>query len=146
MPDITPVSPLLQLTRTRLPVQRCNPARTGPLILIEGVIKVHEHLALFVGIFLASIVAGTFGALLGLGGGIIIIPVLTIIFKVPMKEAIAASLVSVIATSTSAAILYVEHHYTNVRLGMTLEMATTIGAILGGERRRITWKICRPAT
>lgn len=85
-----------------------------------------------IGIFFAAVVAGTFGALLGLGGGIIVIPVLTMIFKVPIKEAIAASLVSVIATSTSAAIVYVEKHFVNIRLGMTLELATTIGALLAG--------------
>lgn len=84
------------------------------------------------GIFAASMVAGTFGAMLGLGGGIIVIPVLTLIFGVPMKEAIATSLVTVIATSTSAAVVYVEKHFANIRLGMTLEMATTVGALIGG--------------
>ena len=88
-------------------------------------------LAIFI-MFLASIVAGTFGSMLGLGGGLIVIPVLTLIFKVPMKEAIAASIVTVVATSTSAAVVYVEKHYVNVRLGMVLEMATTIGALIGG--------------
>lgn len=81
--------------------------------------------------FFAAIFAGVFGAMLGLGGGLIIIPVLTILFKVSMKEAIAASIVTVVATSTSAAVVYVEKHFVNVRLGMTLEMATTIGALLG---------------
>lgn len=84
------------------------------------------------GIFAASVVAGTFGAMLGLGGGVIIIPALTIIFGVPIKEAIAASLVSVVATSTSAAVVYVEKHLTNIRLGMLLEVATTTGALAGG--------------
>ena len=83
-------------------------------------------------IFLAAVVAGTFGAMLGLGGGVIVIPVLTIFFKVPMKEAIAASIVTVVATSTSAAVAYVEKHYVNIRLGMLLEMGTTIGAVIGG--------------
>ena len=69
--------------------------------------------------------------MLGLGGGIIVIPVLTIFFKVPMKEAIAASIVTVVATSTSAAVVYVEKHYANIRLGMVLEMATTTGALMG---------------
>lgn len=82
-------------------------------------------------IFSAAIAAGTFGAMLGLGGGIIVIPVLTFFFKVPMKEAIAASIVTVVATSTSSAVVYVEKHYTNVRLGMVLEMATTVGALVG---------------
>ena len=82
-------------------------------------------------IFAAAVGAGTFGAMLGLGGGIIVIPVLTIFFHVPMKEAIAASIVTVVATSTSAAVVYVEKHYANIRLGMVLEMATTIGALAG---------------
>lgn len=82
--------------------------------------------------FVAAVAAGTLGAMLGLGGGIILIPALTIAFGVPMKEAIAASLVSVVATSTSAAVVYVEKHLVNIRLGMTLEMATTVGALLGG--------------
>lgn len=82
-------------------------------------------------IFGSAVIAGTFGAMLGLGGGIIVIPVLTIFFKVPMKEAIAASIVTVVATSTSAAVVYVEKHYANIRLGMILEMATTTGALMG---------------
>lgn len=86
---------------------------------------------IILGIFAASILAGTFGAMLGLGGGIIVIPVLTVIFRVPMKEAVATSLVTVVATSTSAAVVYVDKHIANVRLGMVLEMATTIGALTG---------------
>ena len=82
--------------------------------------------------FLAAVVAGTFGSMLGLGGGIIVIPVLTLLFKVSMKEAIAASIVTVVATSTSSAVVYVGKHMTNVRLGMVLEMATTVGALIGG--------------
>lgn len=92
----------------------------------------HVGLLVSVGIFAAAIVAGAFGAMLGLGGGVIVIPVLTVIFHVPIKEAIAASLVTVIATSTSAAAVYVEKHYTNIRLAVVLETATTIGALLGG--------------
>lgn len=77
-----------------------------------------------------------FGAMLGLGGGIIVIPVLTLIFHVPMKAAVAASLVTVVATSTSAAVVYVEKHLTNVRLGMMLELATTTGALVGALMAR----------
>jgi len=84
------------------------------------------------GMFAVAVTAGVFGSMLGLGGGIIVIPALTIIFDVPIKEAIAASLVSVVATSTSAAVVYVEKRLVNIRLGMTLEMATTVGALLGG--------------
>jgi uncharacterized membrane protein YfcA len=75
--------------------------------------------------------AGSLGALLGIGGGLIIIPVLTLFFGVPIHQAIGTSLCCVIATSSGAAASYVEHHMTDVRLGMTLELATTIGAIGG---------------
>src|SRR3954464_8955308 len=72
--------------------------------------------------------AGTFGALAGVGGGAIITPVLVLYFHVPMHQAIGISLVSVIATSTAASSVNVERHNTDVRLGMTLELATTFGA------------------
>jgi uncharacterized protein len=75
--------------------------------------------------------AGGLGALLGIGGGLIIIPVLTLFFGVPIHQAIGTSLCCVIATSSGAAASYVEHHLTDVRLGMTLELATTIGAVGG---------------
>lgn len=77
-------------------------------------------------------VAGFIGALLGLGGGIVIVPALTILFGYDIKVAAAASLVSVIATSTAAATVYVAERLTNIRLGMVLETSTTIGAFLGG--------------
>ncbi len=76
--------------------------------------------------------AGFLGSILGLGGGVLIIPMLTLIFGVPMREAIGASLVCVIATSSGAASLYVKKRLCNIRLGMTLELATTLGAITGG--------------
>nr|WP_297200268.1 sulfite exporter TauE/SafE family protein [Thermanaeromonas sp.] len=82
-------------------------------------------------IFGVSIVAGTLGALLGLGGGIIIIPALTLLLGVDIRYAIGASVVSVIATSSGAAATYIRDRITNVRIGMFLEMATTTGAILG---------------
>ncbi len=75
--------------------------------------------------------AGLLGALTGLGGGIVIVPMLTLIFHVDIRYAIGASLVSVIATSSGAAAAYVREGYTNVRVGMLLEVATTLGAILG---------------
>ena len=81
---------------------------------------------------LGGLVAGLFGSLLGLGGGVLIIPLLTLVFGVPMKEAIVTSLICVIATSCGAASLYVKKHLADIRLGMTLELATTIGAIVGG--------------
>ena len=76
--------------------------------------------------------AGLLGSILGLGGGILIIPMLTLLFGIPMREAIGASLVCVIATSSGAASLYVRRRLCDVRLGMTLELATTLGAVAGG--------------
>lgn len=75
--------------------------------------------------------AGFLGALTGLGGGVVIVPFLTLIFGIDIRYAIGASLVSVIATSSGAASAYVKEGYTNVRLGMFLEVATTFGAIVG---------------
>jgi len=74
--------------------------------------------------------AGGFGALAGVGGGIIITPLLAIYFGLPIHEAIGISLVSVIATSTATSSQYVERHVTDIRLGMTLELATTLGALI----------------
>lgn len=82
-------------------------------------------------LFLIAVVAGFIGALLGLGGGIIITPVLTLLFGVDIKYAIGASIVSVIATSSGAAIAYLRDKLTNVRIGMFLEIGTTLGAITG---------------
>jgi hypothetical protein len=75
--------------------------------------------------------AGMVGALMGIGGGLIIIPLLTLGFGIPMQEAIGASLIGVIATSTGAASKYVKQGLTNVRLALFLEMSTTIGSIIG---------------
>ncbi len=78
-----------------------------------------------------SLLAGFLGALSGLGGGSVLVPVLTLLFGVDLRYAIGASLVSVIATSSGAAAAYVREGYTNIRVGMFLEVATTSGAILG---------------
>ncbi|HEY7856178.1 MAG TPA: sulfite exporter TauE/SafE family protein [Terriglobales bacterium] len=87
---------------------------------------------LFVGVlFLSACVAGFLGALLGVGGGIFIVPTLVLLFHLPVKIAVAASLVSVIATSNAGGSSYVEQHITNLRLGMFLEVATTVGALSG---------------
>ena len=86
----------------------------------------------FTGIlFFAAVAAGLLGSLTGLGGGVVIIPVLAIIFKVDIHYAIGTSLVSVIATSSGAAAAYVREGITNIRLGMFLELATAAGAIAG---------------
>jgi uncharacterized membrane protein YfcA len=82
-------------------------------------------------IFLLSILAGMLGALTGLGGGVVIIPVLTLLFGVDIRYAMGASLVSVIATSSGAAVAYVREGLSNIRIGMFLEIATTLGAIFG---------------
>ena len=78
-----------------------------------------------------SALAGFLGALTGLGGGVVVVPALTLALGVNMKYAIGASLVSVIATSSGAAAAYVREGYSNIRIGMFLEIATTIGAVCG---------------
>ena len=82
-------------------------------------------------VFSVSSLAGFLGSLTGLGGGVIIVPFLTILLGVDIRYAVGASLVSVIATSSGAAAAYVREGYTNMRIGMFLELATTFGA-LGG--------------
>lgn len=82
-------------------------------------------------ILVGSYLAGLLGSLTGLGGGVVIIPLLTILLGVDIQYAIGASLVSVIATSSGSAAAYVKEGITNIRLGMFLEIATTIGAMVG---------------
>lgn len=78
-----------------------------------------------------STLAGFLGALTGLGGGVVVVPVLALALGVDIKYAIGASLVSVIATSSGAAAAYVREGFSNIRIGMFLEMATTVGAVAG---------------
>lgn len=82
-------------------------------------------------IFLGAYTAGLLGSLTGLGGGVVIVPLLTLLFGVDIRYAVGASLVSVIATSSGAAAAYVKEGYTNIRIGMLLEVATTVGALTG---------------
>jgi uncharacterized membrane protein YfcA len=82
-------------------------------------------------IALGSFLAGLLGALTGLGGGVVVVPMLALLFHVDIRYAIGASLVSVIATSSGAAAAYVREGYSNIRIGMFLEVATTFGAIFG---------------
>ncbi|WP_345953318.1 sulfite exporter TauE/SafE family protein [Mucilaginibacter sp. PAMB04168] len=82
-------------------------------------------------ILAGSYLAGLLGSLTGLGGGVVIIPLLTLVLNVNIHYAIGASLVSVIATSSGSAAAYVKEGITNIRLGMFLEIATTIGAMVG---------------
>jgi hypothetical protein len=83
-------------------------------------------------ILAGGFVTGILGALLGIGGGVIFIPYLVLLLKVPIHQAIATGIVCVIATSSATASVNVERKFTNIRLGMVLEVATTVGAILGG--------------
>ncbi len=76
--------------------------------------------------------AGVFGSLLGLGGGVLIVPLLTLGFGLPLRDAVGVSLVCVIMTSSAAAGVYLERHVANLRLGMTLELFTAVGALIGG--------------
>jgi uncharacterized membrane protein YfcA len=82
-------------------------------------------------VFGVAVLAGVIGALLGLGGGIVVVPALTVLFGIDIHYAIGASIVSVIATSSGAAARYVRDHISNLRIGMFLEVATTAGAITG---------------
>jgi len=83
------------------------------------------------GIFAVSVVAGLIGALAGVGGGILVIPVLTFGFGVDIRLAVGASIISVIATSSGAAAAYIRDRMTDMRVGMFLELATTTGAVCG---------------
>jgi hypothetical protein len=82
-------------------------------------------------LFFSSLLAGLLGSLTGLGGGVVIVPLLALLFHVDIHYAIGASLVSVIATSSGAAAAYVREGYSNIRIGMFLEIATTLGAVFG---------------
>ena len=86
----------------------------------------------FVAILAMAVFAGVAGSMVGVGGGIVVVPVLTLVFDVPVKVAIATSLISVIATSSAAQTVFVTKGLTNLRLGMSLEIVTTLGAIAGG--------------
>jgi uncharacterized membrane protein YfcA len=88
-------------------------------------------LQLVILIWFGALVAGFLGSLTGLGGGVVIVPLLTLAFGVDMRYAIGASLISVIATSSGAAAAYVKEGYSNIRVGIFLEIATTLGALAG---------------
>lgn len=83
-------------------------------------------------IFLIALGVGGLGSMLGIGGGVLLTPILTTFFSVPIKTAIGASIVSVIATSSAAGAVYVSRGLTHTRLAMVLEIATTAGALAGG--------------
>ncbi len=90
-----------------------------------------EALEFTIAVFAGSVTAGLLGALTGLGGGVVLIPLLTLLFKVDIRYAMGASLVAVIATSSGSAAAYIKEGFSNIRIGMFLEVATTLGA-LGG--------------
>ncbi len=83
-------------------------------------------------IFIAALAVGVLGSMLGIGGGVLLIPLLTGLFGIPIKIAIGASIVSVIATSSAAGAVYVGRGLSHTRLAMVLEIATTLGALAGG--------------
>src|SRR6187551_1588561 len=80
-----------------------------------------------------GVAAGAFGSVLGLGGGVLIVPLLTLGFGLPLREAVGVSLICVIMTSSAAAGVYLERHVANLRLGMSLELFTAFGALIGGS-------------
>jgi len=90
-----------------------------------------DPLEFFLLVLAVAFLAGVLGSLLGLGGGVIMVPFLTIFLGVPPLLAIGASIISVIATSSGAASAYVKDGITNLRIGMFLEIATTTGAVMG---------------
>jgi uncharacterized membrane protein YfcA len=82
-------------------------------------------------VFFVSLIAGLIGSLLGLGGGIIVTPFLTLVAHIDIRHAIGATLVSVIATSSGSAVAYLRERITNIRIAMFLEIGTTLGALTG---------------
>jgi uncharacterized membrane protein YfcA len=87
---------------------------------------------LILAVFLIASGVGLVGAMLGIGGGVFLVPILTVFLGVPIKVAIGASIVSVIATSSAGGTVYIGHGLAHTRLAMVLEVATTLGALTGG--------------
>ena len=112
--------------------------RRGMIVKTPGRAHAEEFSHVNVGSFSAllfggSLMAGFLGALTGLGGGVVIVPLLTLAFGVDLRYAIGASLVSVIATSSGAAAAYVREGFSNIRAGLFLEIATSMGALIGAS-------------
>ncbi len=89
-------------------------------------------MTVFAVILLVAVAAGLFGSMLGVGGGVIMVPVLSLGFGLPMKDAIATSMICVIATSAMGQLSFVRRGMTNARLGFLLEIGSAAGAVLGG--------------
>jgi uncharacterized membrane protein YfcA len=106
--------------------------------LLAGQIVCVTILLMTILVAIGSFAAGLLGSLTGIGGGIIIVPMLTLLFHVDLRYAIGASLVSIIATSSGAAAAYVREGFTNVRIGVLLEVGTTVGALVGAALAGIT--------
>src|SRR5438552_16355496 len=85
-------------------------------------------------VWTGSVIAGLLGSLTGLGGGVVLVPLLTLFFKVDIRYAVGASLVSVIATSSGAAAASVKEGFCNIRFAMFVEIATTFGAFMAAFR------------
>ena len=100
-------------------------------ILSPSKLKFYNFIMYSLILFLISIFAGFLGALLGLGGGIIVVPALTLLFKIDIRYAIAASLISIIATSSTAAANFIKDQLTNIRVAVLLELGTVAGALTG---------------
>ena len=83
-------------------------------------------------LLVGGVAAGAFGSMLGLGGGLLIVPLLTLGFGLPLREAVGVSLVCVIVTSSASAGVYLQRRQANLRLGMVLELFTGVGAVIGG--------------
>lgn len=97
---------------------------------------IHNAVSLELALFALSFLAGGFGALVGLGGGILLVPGMVLLLGIHIRYAIGASIVSVIATSCGAAAAYVEDRLTNIRVAILLEVATTSGAFSGAYLTR----------
>ncbi len=97
-----------------------------------GRMGVRMHSALVIELLLLGVVAGALGSVIGIGGGIVLVPALVLGFGVDMRIAVASSLIAVVATSSAAGSVYVGEGLANMRLGMSLEVATTLGGITGG--------------
>lgn len=117
---------------TRLEIVRTpKKGAVGSNPTLSAIFIFKELNIMIVQILAVSIIAGFIGSLLGIGGGLIIIPFLSIVFKFNMHQAAAAGLVSVIATSSGAASAFVKDRLTHLRIGMFLQLATVIGGVLG---------------